>query len=73
MFNILIVLILTVSFSYGKPNMMCEIDFGQATNQFRCMKCKGNKTTYYTMQTRSADEGETIFITCLNCGKRWRK
>ena len=52
---------------------MCEIDFGQATNQFRCMKCKGNKTTYYTMQTRSADEGETIFITCLNCGKRWRK
>tara|TARA_Y100000996_G_scaffold280044_1_gene220904 strand:+ start:632 stop:1150 length:519 start_codon:yes stop_codon:yes gene_type:complete len=56
-----------------KDAMMCEIDFGQATNQFRCMKCKGNKTTYYTMQTRSADEGETIFITCLNCGKRWRK
>ena len=56
-----------------KDAMMCEIDVGQATNQFRCGKCGGNKTTYYTMQTRSADEGETIFITCLTCGKRWRK
>lgn len=56
-----------------KDALMCEIDFGQATNQYRCMKCGGNKTTYYTMQTRSADEAETLFITCLNCGKRWRK
>lgn len=54
-------------------DMMCEIDFGQATTQFRCGKCRNNKTTYYTMQTRSADEPETIFITCLVCGKKWRK
>jgi len=53
--------------------VMSEIDFGQATNQFTCVKCKGNKTTYYTMQTRSADEAETVFITCLQCGRRWRK
>ena len=56
-----------------RDSMMCEIDFGQATTQFWCMRCKKNQTTYYTMQTRSADEAETIFITCLNCGKRWRK
>ena len=56
-----------------KDSMMCEIDFGQATTQFRCPRCKNNETTYYTLQTRSADESETIFITCLNCGKRWRK
>lgn len=56
-----------------RDDMMCEIDFGQSTTQFRCIKCGRNKTTYYTMQTRSADEGETIFIICLNCGKRWRK
>lgn len=54
-------------------DMMCEIDFGQATSQFKCGKCGNKKTTYYTMQTRSADEPETIFITCLICGKRWRK
>lgn len=53
--------------------VISEIDYGQATNQFTCARCKGNKTTYYTMQTRSADEAETIFITCLECGRRWRK
>ena len=53
--------------------VISEIDFGQATNQFTCARCKGNKTTYYTMQTRSADEAETIFITCLQCNRRWRK
>lgn len=56
-----------------RDEMQSEIDFGQATKQFRCGKCGGNKTTYYTMQTRSADESETIFITCLNCGARWRR
>ena len=45
--------------------VISEIDYGQATNH-SCARCKGNKTTYYTMQTRSADEAETIFITCLN-------
>ena len=27
------------------------------------------KCTYYEVQTRSADESMTIFITCLTCGK----
>ena len=53
--------------------VISEIDFGQATEQFTCARCKGTKTTYYTMQTRSADEAETVFITCLQCGRRWRK
>tara|TARA_Y100000389_G_scaffold40753_1_gene35321 strand:+ start:141 stop:662 length:522 start_codon:yes stop_codon:yes gene_type:complete len=53
-----------------RDSMLSEIDFGQATNQFKCSRCKNNKTTYYTAQTRSADEPETIFITCLTCGKR---
>jgi transcription elongation factor S-II len=40
---------------------------------FTCGKCKKNKTTYYEMQTRSADEPMTAFITCLNCGNRWKQ
>ena len=40
--------------------------------QFTCSKCKSKKCTYYEMQTRSADEPATIFITCLDCGKNWR-
>ena len=40
---------------------------------FRCGKCKQNKTTYYQMQTRSADEPMTTFITCHNCCNRWKQ
>jgi DNA-directed RNA polymerase subunit M/transcription elongation factor TFIIS len=39
---------------------------------FKCGKCKSVKTTYYQMQTRSADEPMTSYITCKNCGNRWK-
>ena len=39
---------------------------------FRCNRCKSYKTTYYEMQTRSADEPMTVFITCHNCNSRWK-
>lgn len=39
---------------------------------FKCPKCKSDKTTYYQLQTRSADEPMTTFCTCLSCGKRWK-
>eukprot|EP00357_Protocruzia_adherens_P034214 CAMPEP_0115018582 /NCGR_PEP_ID=MMETSP0216-20121206/28910_1 /TAXON_ID=223996 /ORGANISM="Protocruzia adherens, Strain Boccale" /LENGTH=315 /DNA_ID=CAMNT_0002389841 /DNA_START=934 /DNA_END=1881 /DNA_ORIENTATION=+ len=42
------------------------------TNQFQCGKCKKNKTSYYQMQTRSADEPMTTFVTCLECGNSWK-
>ena len=35
-------------------------------------KCKGNKCRYYQMQTRSADEPMTTFVTCLSCANRWK-
>lgn len=37
-----------------------------------CPKCKSQKTTYYQIQTRSADEPMTSHCTCFNCGKRWK-
>ena len=43
------------------------------TDQFQCGKCKKRKCCYYTQQTRSADEPETIFISCLECGNSWRQ
>lgn len=45
----------------------------RATDQFTCTRCWKRECTYYEMQTRSADEPMTIFITCLNCGKKWRQ
>lgn len=43
-----------------------------STDMYQCRKCKSKRCTYYEMQTRSADEPATIFITCLDCGKHWR-
>jgi DNA-directed RNA polymerase subunit M/transcription elongation factor TFIIS len=45
----------------------------QATDMFKCYKCKQNKCTYYELQTRSADEPSTTFITCVNCGNKWKQ
>ena len=42
------------------------------TDNFTCHKCKSKKCTYYQMQTRSADEPMTTFVSCLECGNRWR-
>jgi len=43
------------------------------TDMFTCPKCKSKRCNFYTLQTRSADEPETIFISCLDCGKKFRK
>jgi len=43
-----------------------------STDMFTCKKCKSKRCTYYELQTRSADEPATIFITCLDCGKNWK-
>ena len=38
------------------------------TDQYTCSKCGGKKHTVIMLQTRSADEPMTQFITCTNCG-----
>jgi transcription elongation factor S-II len=43
-----------------------------STDNFTCWKCKSKKCTYYQLQTRSADEPMTTFVTCLECGQRWK-
>jgi transcription elongation factor S-II len=43
-----------------------------STDTFTCRKCKSNKCTYYALQTRSSDEPMTIFVTCVDCGNRWK-
>jgi transcription elongation factor S-II len=49
-----------------------ETNLEAATDTFTCKKCKSNKCSYYALQTRSADEPMTIFVTCLDCGCRWK-
>jgi transcription elongation factor S-II len=49
-----------------------ETNVEAATDTFTCRKCKSNKCTYYQLQTRSADEPMTTFVTCIDCGCRWK-
>ena len=43
-----------------------------STDNFTCGKCKTKACTYYQLQTRSADEPMTTFVTCTQCGNRWK-
>ena len=56
-----------------KINNQCGIK-GDLKNAslFTCGRCKSTKTTSTQKQTRSADEPMTVFVLCLNCGKRWK-
>ena len=41
-------------------------------SEFKCRRCKSNNCSYYQLQTRSADEPMTTFVSCLSCGNRWK-
>lgn len=57
----------------SKINDMCGIKGDLLTaSLFTCSRCKSVKTTSTQKQTRSADEPMTVFVLCLNCGKRWK-
>jgi DNA-directed RNA polymerase subunit M/transcription elongation factor TFIIS len=46
---------------------------GGASIFLYCSVCKKkSRCDYYQMQTRSADEPMTTFVTCLECDKRWK-
>ena len=58
---------------YKRQEMMYEDITESMTDMFKCGRCKQRKCAYYELQTRSADEGMTTFITCLKCGNRWKQ
>ena len=43
-----------------------------STDDFTCFKCKSKECTHYQLQTRSADEPITTFVTCIRCSNRWK-
>ena len=42
------------------------------TDNYTCRKCKSRECSYYQLQTRSADEPMTTYVTCVKCGNRWK-
>ncbi|CAG7874234.1 transcription elongation factor TFIIS [Brassica rapa] len=59
-----------------KEKFLFDCERGQApkasTDQFKCGRCGQRKCTYYQMQTRSADEPMTTYVTCVNCDNHWK-
>jgi transcription elongation factor S-II len=52
-----------------------------STDSYECRRCKAShpndremytQCSYYQLQTRSADEPMTTFVTCIKCGCRWK-
>ena len=56
---------------FQREQRLLEGNKANATDKFFCGRCHKRQCTYYELQTRSADEPMTIFIQCVNCGKRW--
>jgi DNA-directed RNA polymerase subunit M/transcription elongation factor TFIIS len=41
------------------------------SSAFACPACGVRRCSYVQVQTRSADEAMTTFVTCLACAHRW--
>lgn len=50
-------------------NITCRLE--PMSGIHKC-KCGCDKVYSYELQTRSADEGMTVFLQCYECGKKWR-
>jgi len=43
------------------------------TTGVECPACGNSEALWWTVQTRSADEGSTQFFRCTKCGHTWRE
>jgi len=55
-----------------RDNNMYNPQLDANTDNFTCRRCKSKRCSYYQLQTRSADEPMTTFVTCIDCGNRWK-
>jgi DNA-directed RNA polymerase subunit M/transcription elongation factor TFIIS len=44
---------------------------GVTSTMYTCPKCSSKKCTFTELQMRSADEGATTFVTCVDCSYKW--
>ena len=56
-----------------KDKLKYELKPQAMTDLFKCRRCGGRSCSSYEVQTRSADEPMTQFITCLDCNNHWKQ
>lgn len=56
----------------NRRNMHDRDEYLAVSNMFECPKCSQRRSTYRQLQTRSGDEGSTMFVHCLSCGHDWK-
>lgn len=57
------------------PVDMSDVDNEEIgpTTAVTCPECGHDRARYEMKQIRSADESETRFFTCTECGQKWRE
>ncbi|KAL5012002.1 hypothetical protein ScPMuIL_010553 [Solemya velum] len=62
--------------NYKKPDNVIQMNENESEQPLgpkvdrKCSKCDHDEMIYTTRQTRSADEGQTVFYTCTECGNQ---
>jgi DNA-directed RNA polymerase subunit M/transcription elongation factor TFIIS len=46
-------------------------DINAAEGLYKCRKCGSTRTFSFGKQTRSSDEGTTVFVKCSSCSTSW--
>jgi DNA-directed RNA polymerase subunit M/transcription elongation factor TFIIS len=55
-----------------KEKVIFEKRATAGSKQYKCNKCGERDVSITSAQTRSGDEGSTLFFSCNNCGKQWK-
>jgi DNA-directed RNA polymerase subunit M len=57
------------------PVDMSDVDDAEIgpTTRTTCPECGHDRARYEMKQIRAADESETRFFTCTECGQKWRE
>ena len=56
-----------------KEKVIFEKRATAGSKHIKCNKCGESDVAVTAAQTRSGDEGITLFMTCNNCGKQWKR
>lgn len=59
------------SWAAEKKNDDAGTGMARMVSEERCPKCDHPELLYYTMQLRSADEGQTVFYECSECNHKF--